>query len=106
MKKNPPKLGNKYADLAEPQRQLDFHKLGLLTQAQILEEIEDFLVTAEKDGLKKVLIITGKGLHSKDGQAVIRPLIEDYLKRSDLIKTFSFAPRHRGGEGAFLVALA
>ena len=105
MKKKSFRQGNKYADLAAPQRQLDFHQFGRLTPAQILREIESFLTSSTDENIKKVLIITGKGLHSKEGRSVIKPLIQKYLHTSDLVKNFSFAPMNQGGDGAFLVTL-
>ena len=100
-----PQKGNKYAHLALPERQLDFHELGLLTQKQIIQTLETFLVSSKKEDLKKVLIITGKGLHSKNGQAIIKPLVQEYLRTSHWVKNFSFAPINQGAEGAIIVAL-
>ncbi len=105
MKKQQAHQGNKYADLATPQRQLDFHQFGSLTPNQIYQEIERFLDDASKAKLQKVLIITGKGLHSKDGKAVIKPLIQNYLRSHDQVKNFSFAPINQGGDGAIMVTL-
>ncbi len=106
MKKNTSSnQGNKYAHLAATQSQLDFHELGPLTSEQILEETESFLKNAHHKKLKKLLIITGKGLHSKNGQAVIKPLIQKYLRTSDFVKNFSVAPVNQGGDGAIVVAL-
>lgn len=97
--------GNKYAALALPQSQLDFHQFGLLHTEQILLEVESFLQKCQAEGLEKILIITGKGLHSKNGKAVIKPLVQEHLRRSDLVKSFSNAPMQLGGEGAIMVTL-
>ena len=103
MKKKP--AGNKYAHLSLPQRQLDFHALGPQTSEQIVKKTEQFLKEAHDDGLTKVLVITGKGINSKDGKAVIKPIVQKFLRSHDLVKSVSFAPINQGGEGAMLVVL-
>jgi DNA-nicking Smr family endonuclease len=34
--------------------------------------------------LKKIIIITGRGIHSKNGECVLKPVIESYLKESEV----------------------
>jgi len=96
---------NKYAHLAEPQQTLDFHKAGILTRQEITALTERFLERSSEEGLRKIMIITGKGLHSQNGQAVIKPLVENILKRNEHVKNFSWANRTRGGDGAFEINL-
>jgi len=96
---------NKYFLLAQPQRSLDFHKAGILTHQDIVALTKRFLERSSLEGLSKILIITGKGLHSTKGQAVIKPLVENILKQNEFVKTYSWAPRHRGGDGAFEINL-
>ena len=96
---------NKYAHLAEPQVTLDFHKAGILTREEITALTQRFLERSAQQGLKKIMIITGKGLHSQNGEAVIKPLVEKILSKSQYIKTFSWATRQRGGDGAFEINL-
>lgn len=53
-------------------------------------------------------IVTGKGLHSENGSAVIRPAIHEMLakyKRTGTIKDFINAPPKYGGGGAVIVVL-
>lgn len=100
-----PDASNKYASLARPQLTLDFHKAGILTRQEITALTQRFLERCRDKGLTKVMIITGKGLHSQDGQAVIKPLVEAILRRSEHVKTCSWAPINRGGDGAFEINL-
>ena len=101
MTKKTLKDSNKYAHLAKPQLELDFHKAGLLTKEEIIALTKRFLQIASQKKLQKVAIITGKGLHSQNGQSVIKPIVESILHKSEYVKTFSWAPRTRGGDGAY-----
>ena len=105
MPKHPPNQSNKYAVLAEPQRSIDFHKAGILTNAEITALTKRFLERSSQAGLTKILIITGKGLHSQKGEAVIKPLVEKILQKNKFVKNFSWARRDRGGSGAFEINL-
>jgi len=97
---------NKYAHLAGPQAELDFHGRGTLTPAQIRASLDEFLANARSTGQSKLLVITGKGLHSKSGQAVVRPIVQSYLQNHPDVAAFTKARRDRGGEGAFEVRLS
>ncbi|MGE3279299.1 MAG: Smr/MutS family protein [Candidatus Altimarinota bacterium] len=101
-KKSP--VGNKYAHLTQPQATLDFHGLGVLKPDEICEKAEDFVRSCAQKGLKKILVITGKGLHSKSGP-IVGPLLESFLPELDQVKSVLKARRDRGGEGALEVEL-
>lgn len=105
MARHQPNQSNKYALLAQPQRALDFHKAGILTRHEIKALTERFLERSSEEGLTKILIITGKGLHSQNGEAVIKPIVEKILRHNGYVKNFSWAPRQRGGDGAFEINL-
>jgi DNA-nicking Smr family endonuclease len=97
-------VGNKYAHLSQPQASFDFHGLGILTPVEICEKASDFVRASRQKGYKKVLIVTGKGLHSKSGP-VIGPILEKYLPGLPEVKSIVKARRDRGGEGALEVEL-
>ncbi|MCL5017477.1 MAG: Smr/MutS family protein [Patescibacteria group bacterium] len=80
--------------------ELDLH---MLTRAQAEIELYDFLERAYDLGFPKVLIITGKGTNSPDGESVLRPFVENLLRREKL--KFKKAGVDRGGNGAFEVWL-
>lgn len=96
---------NKYADLNEPQAEFDFHDLGILSTAEIQKMATNFLQESKKSGLQKVLIITGKGLHSKDNEAVVKPVLLEYLPTLSFVSSVRLARRDRGGDGALEVVL-
>lgn len=89
---------NKY--LLEPQAVLDLHG-STLAEAEV--SVPDFLDEARAKNYRKVRIITGRGLGSQGGRAVLRPWLEDYLSFAN----FSWLPAkiNEGGEGAFDIKL-
>ena len=67
--------------------------------------LESFLRRAAGDGLRAVLVITGKGVQ---GDGVLRRRAPEWLAAphlSDLVAGISEASRRHGGEGALYVAL-
>ena len=83
--------------------QLDLHGL---TREESAVQLKGFLINAKSEGLKIVLIITGKGKHSEKG-ASLKPFVEKWLKTegNKFVKSFGTAPKAHGGEGAFVVFL-
>ena len=60
---------------------------------------------SSKGKYQKLLIITGKGTHSHDGQGIIREAVRSFLTKagSMYIREFQYAERSNGGDGAFEV---
>ena len=86
------------------QATLDLHGL---TQAEVPEKLSFFLQNAERQGLQTVLVITGRGLHSVDGEPVLRNQAEHFLGtegRRSVIE-WGRAPKQLGGEGALVLFL-
>lgn len=86
----------------DPQSTLDLHGE---TQAESEKQIKDFLEEAKANGLRKVSIITGKGLHSEDGQGVLKALTDRILEESGMVSENSSAPLNKGGSGATWIIL-
>lgn len=60
---------------------------------------KDFLTEQYYLGKKKVEIVTGKGLHSKDGIPVVKDSVTNAIKSLDFIREF-YSPREcYGGSG-------
>lgn len=81
---------------------LDLHGLG---QDQARRVLEDFLIRAQADGLRAVLVITGKGFL---GDGILRRRTPDWLSAPHLrniVAGVSEAHRRHGGEGALYIAL-
>jgi DNA-nicking Smr family endonuclease len=85
-----------------PQRTLDLHGC---TVAEAQELVPDFLRAASKDRLSKVLIIHGKGYHSKEGRAVLPEAVHACLDRSPHAGARGVPERALGGTGAVWVAV-
>lgn len=104
MPKKKPFIGNKYAHLSEPQATLDFHNRGILTEHEICSLAQQFVEDSLSKGFHRILIITGKGLHSKEGP-VIEPLLREFLPTLPSVRSVLTARRDRGGEGALELEL-
>jgi DNA-nicking Smr family endonuclease len=85
----------------EPQAELDLHGL---TAEEARASLERFLREARAQGLGKVLIIHGKGTHSR-GKPVLEGTVRAWLERSPLAGAFGRAERRHGGGGATWVIL-
>lgn len=75
------------------------------TQKDSAEMILSFLTECTENGLRKVSIITGKGLHSENGTGVLREKALSVLSSSPLVEETSPAPLSKGGSGALWVIL-
>jgi|GEM_PF-202062 len=75
--------------------ELDLH---MLTRAQAEAELYDFLDKSYSLGFHKVRVITGKGLNSENKQSVLKPFIQEILKKEKL--KFRDAKINEGGSGA------
>ena len=86
----------------DPQATLDLHGE---TQKDSEVKVREFLSSSLSNGLRKISIITGRGLHSEDGQGVLREVAEGVLRESDAVSDISNAPLSKGGSGALWVVL-
>lgn len=86
----------------DPQATLDLHGEY---KAEGEVAIKEFLQSSYDNGLRKISIITGKGLHSEDGQSVLKTLLDEILKSTPYISEYNNAPLNKGGSGAFWIIL-
>jgi DNA-nicking Smr family endonuclease len=84
-----------------PQASLDLHGL---TREEALRRLALFLEQALRGGLAKVLIIHGKGAHSK-GEAVLERAVASFLEGHPAAGMRGHPGREQGGRGATWVAL-
>ncbi|MFC1656027.1 Smr/MutS family protein [Patescibacteria group bacterium] len=104
-KKQRKEKNNKYDNLSKPQAEFDFHDRGVLTQDHIRELVDEFIEECRDRGLSKVLIITGKGLHSRKGMPVIKPFVKKYLQDKPFVTRVYEGRFDRGGSGTLEVIL-
>lgn len=67
--------------------------------------LQAFLHEATQRSLRCVLVIHGKGLNSRDGQAVLRKLTRHWLTQHPQVLAYCDATPRDGGSGAVLVLL-
>jgi len=96
---------NKYDNLSKPQEEFNFHGRGILTKNEIQKMTDGFLEECERRKLTKILLITGKGLHSKNGMPVIKPFLKKYLSQHSKVVRVYEGRRDRGGSGTLEVIL-
>lgn len=84
-------------------QQIDLHGL---TREEALDALPRFLLSAQKNGQKAVLVITGKGNHSPE-EPVLHQAVASWLRDTGrgIILEFAPAPREMGGSGAYVVFL-
>ena len=75
------------------------------TTVQARRLLQHFLHEASSHGLRKVLVIHGKGANSPNGEAILRELTRNWLCGHPEVLAFCPAPAHQGGSGAVLVLL-
>ncbi len=115
---NNEKLPNKDSNFKEKkirtQRSLDLHGYSL---DEANKKVNDFIKTSYQEGIERITVVTGKGLHStteldpfvsKD-LSILKYSVPNYIKNNDdlikLIIDFKEANIKDGGSGAFYINL-
>lgn len=96
---------NKYDNLSKPEAEFDFHDRGVLTPGEIKRLVDEFIEECRDRGLTKVLFITGKGIHSRNGMPVIKPFVKKYLSGKPYVLRVYEGRFDRGGSGTLEVIL-
>ena len=115
---NKEKLLNKDVNLKQNQRQkvksIDLHGYTL---DQANKKIEDFINQNFLAGIKKLIVVTGKGLHSENDKnpyvsrdfSILKYSVPEYIKNNknlmNKIYEFGEAKIEDGGSGAFYIFL-
>lgn len=87
------------------QGRLDLHGM---TQAEAKEAVERFLTDSRRAGRRCVLIVHGRGLHSKDQLPVLKAQMKTWLSQKrigQMVLAFATARPQDGGAGAVYVLL-
>ena len=99
------KKTNKYDNLSQPQAEFNFHGMGILTMDKVREMTDRFIGECRDRGLTKILFITGKGLHSKEGMPIVKPFLKKYLSGKSFVDRAYEGRVDRGGSGTLEVIL-
>jgi DNA-nicking Smr family endonuclease len=84
------------------QRHLDLHGM---TREVAREALAQFIRQAERDGLRCVRIVHGKGNGSPGREPVLKAKVRAWLVQKAAVIAFAQAPAQDGGHGAVLVLL-
>jgi DNA-nicking Smr family endonuclease len=82
--------------------ELDLHGMTVPEARRLLAQ---FLVEGRDRGLRRVLIVHGKGARSERGEGVLKGSVASWLAQWDDVLAFHEAPPARGGSGAVMVLL-
>ncbi|MBQ4014868.1 MAG: Smr/MutS family protein [Treponema sp.] len=94
--------GASYVQKLPPQDSLDLHGM---TQEQAWKALNDFVAAAKFRGLKKILIIHGKGIHSQDSKGALTELVKRFIEGDQRLGAYGFSDKEHGGSGATWVAV-
>jgi DNA-nicking Smr family endonuclease len=89
-----------YLRSMSPQDEIDLH--GLTSDLALLKTRE-FLEQSRDKGMKKVSIITGKGIHSKDGKGILQDVALSEIRLSGIVREAYNPKAMDGGSGAIWV---
>ena len=87
------------------ERKLDLHGC---TKNEAYQELKRFIIGCRRDGMRAVIVVTGRGHNSPDGQSVLKQALPGWITKTPISShalAFSTAPKHLGGTGAFLILL-
>lgn len=81
---------------------IDLHGL---TGDEAYRSAIDFLKEQYQSGRRKVEIVVGKGLHSKDGKAVVKESVKRAISSLNFIREYYSPSERYGGSGTFHIIL-
>lgn len=91
-----------YLKSLKPQARIDLHQL---TRDEAWNRLNSFVTESCRRGLKKILIIHGKGVHSHGSDPVLGPMVKTFIEQDSRLGTFGHPDRNNGGSGATWVLL-
>ena len=83
------------------ERTIDLHGH---TVAEAIERLNSFMEQCRKDGVRKVLIIHGKGNHSRKAPILAKKVLH-FIQKSPLAGEYGTASKELGGKGALWVII-
>ncbi|MGD1817018.1 MAG: Smr/MutS family protein [Pleomorphochaeta sp.] len=89
-----------YLRSMSPEAELDLH--GETSDIAALK-VSEFLNNSRNRGLKKVSIITGKGLHSENGKPVLKDIVLEEIRCSNIVREAYHPKAISGGSGVIWV---
>ena len=97
------KLQNReYLRTMKPEARIDLHGL---TRDEAWIRLEGFVLDCKQRGLKKILIVHGKGNHSHGSDPVLGPMVRTFIEQNKNLGTSGHPDHTQGGTGATWVIL-
>ena len=93
---------SEYVKKLPPQDTIDLHGL---TQEEARKALDIFVANAKRRGLRKILVIHGKGIHSGEGDGVLSSLVRNFIEADSRLGQFGRADKTMGGSGATWVVV-
>lgn len=91
-----------YLRTMRPEARIDLHGL---TRDEAWAKLGAFVENSLRQGLKKILIIHGKGNHSNGSDPVLGPMVKTFIEQHKRLGTSGHPDRNMGGSGATWVIL-
>ena len=91
-----------YLRTMRPEARIDLHGL---TRDQAWPRLESFVNDCIRRGLKKILIIHGKGNHSNGSDPVLGPMVRTFIEQNKNLGSSGHPDRSMGGNGATWVII-
>jgi len=85
-----------------PEARIDLHGL---TREEALEKLNYFVATCQSKGLRKILIVHGKGNHSTGSDPVLGEFVRRYIETDKRLGTSGHPNNREGGNGATWVII-
>lgn len=81
---------------------LDLHQL---TRDEAWSRLDSFVGECKNRGIKKILIIHGKGIHSNGSDPVLGPMVKLFIEQDSRLGMSGHPDRNNGGNGATWVII-
>ncbi len=91
-----------YLRTMRPEARIDLHGL---TKDEAWDKLNYFVTDCVNRGLKKILIVHGKGNHSHGSDPVLGPMVRTFIERNPHLGTSGHPDHTQGGTGATWVIL-
>ncbi len=91
-----------YLRTMPPEARIDLHGM---TRDEAWSRLEQFTTDCKRRGLKKILIVHGKGNHSHGSDPVLGPLVRTFIERCKDLGSSGHPDARGGGSGATWVII-
>ncbi len=91
-----------YLRTMRPEARIDLHGL---TRDEAWAKLTSFVNTCVSRGMKKILIVHGKGNHSHGSDPVLGPLVRTFIEQNQNLGTSGHPDHNQGGNGATWVII-